>query len=245
MNETCRLLKAHRSIRKFTGQTVPDAVVEEVLRCGQAAATSSNLQAVTVIRVRDAARREQLAALAGGQDYVASAGAFLVFCADLNRARLACESQGGTFCEDMTEHFILATVDVALAAQNCVVAAESLGLGVCYIGALRNAPQAVADLLDLPRLVYPVFGLCVGTPAQDPEVKPRLPLGAVLGEEVYPAAGMMAGIRTYDEEIRAYYRRRTGGTKDSCWSLEMKALVGREARPHMRGFLAGRGFGMK
>ena len=245
MNETCRLLKAHRSIRKFTGQAVPDAVLEEILRCGQAAATSSNLQAVTVVRVRDAGRREQLAGFAGGQDYVASAGAFLVFCADLNRARLACESQGGTFCEDMTEHFILATVDVALAAQNCVVAAESMGLGACYIGGLRNNPQAVSDLLELPRLVYPVFGLCLGTPAQDPEVKPRLPLAAVLGEEVYPAAGMLEGIRAYDEAIRAYYRRRTGGAKDSCWSLEMKALVGREARPHMRGFLAGRGFGMK
>ena len=245
MNETCRQLKAHRSIRKFTAQPVADDVIEEVIRCAQAAATSSNLQAVTVIRVRDAARREQLAALAGGQDHVASAGALLVFCADLNRAKMACEAQGGTVPEGMTEHFILATVDAALAAQNGVVAAESMGLGTCYIGALRNNPQAVCDLLGLPRLVYPVFGLCLGYPAQDPEVKPRLPLSVVLGEDGYPGEGMAAGIQAYDEAIRAYYRRRTGGTKDSSWSLEMKSVVGKESRPHMRAFLAERGFGMK
>ena len=245
MNETIRLLKAHRSIRAFTAEPVPDATVRELVACGQAAATSSNLQAVTVIQVRDQGKRERLAELAGGQPYVASAGAFLVFCADLNRARLACEAEGGTFCEGMTEHFILATVDTALAAQNCVVAAESLGLGICYIGGLRNNPQAVSELLELPRLVYPVFGLCLGHPAQDPEVKPRLPLAAVLGEDVYPAENLAEHIRAYDARTREYYRRRTGGTKESWWSLEMKGLVGREARPHMKAFLADRGFGMK
>lgn len=240
MNETCRLLKAHRSIRKFTDQAVPDAVIEEVLRCGQAAATSSNLQAVTVIRVRDAGRRAELARLAGGQDYVASAGAFLVFCADLNRARLACESQGGTFKEDMTEHFILATVDVALAAQNCAVAAESMGLGVCYIGGLRNDPQAVSDLLELPRLVYPVFGFCLGYPDQVPELKPRLPLPVVLMEDRYQDAPE-AAIAGYDAQMRDYYRSRTGGQKSSSWSEELKVLAGK-SRPHMRAFLARRGF---
>ncbi len=244
MNETLRLLRAHRSIRKFTSETVTDAQVSEIVRCGQAAATSSNIQAVTVIRVRDAAKRERLAEFAGNQAHVASAGAFLVICADLNRARLACEGQGGTFCEGMTEHFILATVDAALLAQNCVVAAESMGLGACYIGGLRNNPQAVSDLLALPRQVYPVFGLCLGHPDQNPAVKPRLPLAAVLGEDVYPGAGQAEAIAAYDEEMRAYYRERSGGAKDSTWSLEMKALVGREARPHMRGFLADRGFTM-
>ena len=245
MNEVIRLLKAHRSIRKFTAEPVADALVAEIVACGQAAATSSNIQATTVIRVRDPRTRARIAELAGGQDYVAGCGAFLVFCADLHRARLACELQGGTFVQGMTEHFIIATTDVALAAQNCVVAAESLGLGICYIGAIRNQAQAVADLLELPDSVYPVFGLCLGHPAQDPEPKPRLPLAAVLRPERYPGPDDLAAIRAYDLQLRDYYRRRSGGAKDSCWSEEMKAVVGREARPHMRAFLAGRGFGMK
>ena len=103
----------------------------------------------------------------------------------------------------------------------------------------------MSDLLALPRLVYPVFGLCLGHPGQDPEVKPRLPLTAVLGEDAYPRSRPGEGIRAYDETIRDYYARRTGGTKDSTWSLEMKGLVGREARPHMKAFLAERGFTMR
>jgi nitroreductase len=103
----------------------------------------------------------------------------------------------------------------------------------------------VTELLELPEFVYPVFGMCLGHPDQDPEVKPRLPLAVVLKEDSYQDPDALDGIRAYDEELRAYYRTRTGGTKDSCWSAEMKALVGREARPHMRGFLAGRGFTMK
>jgi nitroreductase len=244
MNPVIQLLKSHRSIRKFSAEPVSDEWIRQIVSCGQAAATSSNIQATTVIRVRDAGKRERLAELAGGQSYVASAGAFLVFCADLHRARLACERQGGTFRPGMTEHFILATVDAALSAQNCAVAAEALGLGICYIGAIRNQPQAVAELLELPESVYPVFGMCLGHPDQNPEVKPRLPLDAVLMEDRYqdPAAPV---IEAYDQELRQYYRTRTGGQKDSCWSEEMKALVGKESRPHMRGFLAGRGFTMQ
>jgi nitroreductase len=245
MNDVIALLKSHRSIRKFTAQPVSDEWIRQIVGCGQAAATSSNIQATTVIRVRDAGKRARIAELAGGQSYVAEAGAFLVFCADLHRARLACELQGGTFVPGMTEHFIIATADAALAAQNCAVAAESLGLGICYIGAIRNDPQAVTELLELPESVYPLFGMCLGFPGQDPQVKPRLPLSVVLKEDTYQDPDALDGIRTYDRELREYYRTRTGGQKDSCWSEEMKALVGRESRPHMRGFLAGRGFTMK
>jgi len=145
----------------------------------------------------------------------------------------------------MTEHFIIATVDVALFAQNCAVAAESLGLGICYIGGLRNNPKEVSDLLQLPDNVYPVFGFCLGYPEQDPEIKPRLPISAVLMQDAYDETVLQAGIDTYDEHIREYYRSRTGGKKDSCWSEEMRALVGKESRPHMRGFLETKGFTMQ
>jgi nitroreductase len=245
MNEVIELLRSHRSIRRFTDQPVDDGLVAAIVRCGQSAPTSSNVQATTVIRVRDRAKRERIAALAGGQDQVVAAGAFLVFCADLHRARLACEMQGGQFNGGMTEHFIIATVDVALAAQNCVVAAESLGLGTCFIGAIRNDPRTVAELLALPRWVYPVFGLCLGYPDDAPEVKPRLPLATVLKDDAYQDPDALDGIREYDQRLREYYRTRTNGRKDSCWSEEMKGLVGKESRPHMRGFLADRGYLMK
>ena len=103
----------------------------------------------------------------------------------------------------------------------------------------------MADLLHLPSQVYPVFGLCIGVPAQDPEVKPRLPLEVVLREETYDDSHDRDGIAVYDDTMRAYYRSRTGGTKDSTWTGEMARLLEGERRPHMRQFLADRGFEMR
>lgn len=242
MNSTIQLLKSHRSIRKFTDEPVEQSVIDELVLCGQAAATSSNVQAVTAIQVHDAEKRSKLAELAGGQPYVASTAAFLVYCADMARPKFACEREGGDFSPGMTEHFIIATVDVALAAQNTVVAAESLGLGICYIGGLRNNPAGVSELLEIPEHVYPVFGLCIGHPAQDPEVKPRMPLEGVLMHDRYDNSVFDNNVSSYDATVREYYKTRTGGNKDSTWSQEMKALVGKESRPHMSGFLKDRGF---
>jgi len=245
MNPTIQLLQEHRSIRKYTDQAVSDDMIETIVQTGMAAATSSNLQATTVVRVRQPATRAAIATLAGGQTHVSTAGAFLVWCADLHRSALACEIGGEKLEAGMTEHFIIATVDVALAAQNAVTAAESLGLGICYIGGIRNDPQKVADLLKLPDQVYPVFGLCLGWPAQDPERKPRLPLSVTLKEEAYDATGDQQAIDGYDEKLKTYYRNRTQGKVNRTWSEDMARLLGKESRPHMRAFLAGRGFTMR
>jgi len=245
MNDVLKLLQSHRSIRAFADEPLDDEIVKEIVSSGLSAATSSNLQATTVIRVRDADVRARIATVAGGQAHIETAGAFLVWCADLNRTRRACKAAGGSMTSGMTEQFIIATVDVALAAQNAVVAAESLGLGICYIGAIRNDPQVVSDLLQLPDDVYPVFGLCLGRPAQDPEVKPRLPIQVVLKDDVYSEDGELELIAAYDDVVRNYYRTRSGGTKESSWTEEMARLVDGERRPHMRQFLADRGFELR
>ncbi len=241
-NATIDLLRSHRSIRKFSSQPVTDLVLEQILLAGQSAATSSFLQGTTAIRVRNPESRQKLAAYAGSQPYVASAPEFLVFCADLRRAGNCCTTYGKSFSGDYTEHFIIATVDAALMAQNAVVAAESLGLGICYIGGIRNNPREVSDLLKLPEGVYPVFGLCLGYPDQNPEVKPRLPLSVIVKNEVYDDSADQAAIAVYDEQVREYYRTRTGGGHGICWSEQVAGLLSEKARPHMRGFLAEQGF---
>lgn len=245
MHDIHTLLRSHRSIRAFKDDPLSDETLAEIVQSGLAAATSSNIQATTVIRVRNPDTRAAISEVAGGQKQILTAGAFMVWCADMHRTKTACELAGGSMTSGMTEQFIIATVDVSLAAQNAVVAAEAMGYGICYIGAVRNDPQTVADLLELPDHVYPVFGLCIGTPDQDPEVKPRLPLSVVLKDDVYRDDDDPAGIASYDETIRAYYASRSGGTKDSSWSEEMARLVDGERRPHMRSFLADRGFEMR
>lgn len=245
MNPTIDLLKSHRSIRKFEDKAVTNEQIREIVSAGQAAATSSNVQAVTVIQVNSSATRQSMAELAGGQTWVTEAGTFMVWCADLRRSGAACSRAGGQFEKGMTEHFLIATIDVGLAAQNAVIAAESMGLGICYIGGLRNNPAKVAELLALPDQVYPVFGLCLGYPAQDPEIKPRLAVDAILMQDTYSEDQFDTHFDDYNERLGHYYQTRTGGTKVSQWTDEMKKLVGKESRPHMRGFLDDQGFKMR
>lgn len=235
------LLKKHVSIRKFTDKNIPLSLLQDIVSAGQVAATSSFLQGVTLIRITDKENRKKLVELTGNQPYVASAAEFLVCCADLNRARLCCELHQKEMNDGWIEQFIIATVDVALMAQNMVIAAESEGLGCCYIGGIRNNPQPVSELLQLPDLVYPVFGLCLGYPAQNPEVKPRLPLSIILKEDNYLQDDIKI-IQQYDEQVRQYYKIRTSGKKDMTWSEQMSSLLSKESRSHMLDFLQNKGF---
>ena len=245
MNPTIELLKSHRSIRKFTDQPIAPDLLHHLVEAGQAAASSSFLQGVTIIRVTDPAKREACFEISNKQPYVQSAPEFLVFCADLNRAERCCEWHDADPTKGFTEQFIIATVDVALYAQNMVIAAESAGLGICYIGAMRNDPERLSELLALPSGVYPVFGLCLGYPAQDPEPKPRLPLSVVLKDNSYDHANERDEIAAYDAIVRDYYANRTGNPKSQSWSEQMAGLLCKESRPHMREFLRGKGFEMK
>lgn len=245
MSSVIDLLKSHRSIRKFTDKAIDPDVLNNIFLAGQAAATSSFLQGSTIIRVQNKSTRESLARLAGNQPYVESAAEFMIFCADLKRAGNYCKEYGKPFEGDYTEHFIIATVDVALMAQSLVTAAESVGLGICYIGGIRNNPVDVSKLLELPIGVYPVFGLCLGYPDQDPEIKPRLPLSVILKDEVYNERGDQEKIREYDEKIRDYYRTRTGGGHGISWTEQVATLLSEKSRPHIKAFLEEQGFKFK
>jgi nitroreductase len=245
MNPTIDILMAHKSIRKFTDKPIGNDVLQTIVKAGQAAASSSFLQGVTIIRVTDPIKRKQLAAIAGNQTQVISAPEFLVFCADLSRPIKCCESHGGIPTKGFTEQFIISTVDTALYAQNAAIAAEAIGLGICYIGAIRNDPSKTSALLELPLHVYPVFGLCIGHPAENPEVKPRLPLSVALKENTYNASEEAEQIANYDIIAREYYATRTGNKKSQSWSEQMTGLLGKESRPHMRQFLTDQGFEMK
>lgn len=244
MNDVIKLLTSHRSIRKFEPREMPDGLLTELIRAGQAAATSSHIQAYSVMRVTDMAKREQLVELTGGQGYVASCSEFLVFCADMKRPLEAAERTGEEdVISGMTEQLLVATVDVSLVAQNVAIAAESEGLGICYIGGIRNNPQAVSDLLDLPTHVYPVFGMCIGYPAHDPDVKPRLPVEAVLKENHYSDDSEQ--VAAFDQTMQGYYQARKGGNKDTDWSHNLTPLFTQKLRPHMREFLIDKGFKMQ
>lgn len=199
------IMLAHASVRAYRDAPLPQGTLETLFAAAQSAATSSNLQAWSVVAVEDPARRARLATLAAGQAQIRQAPLFLAFLADLSRVgrvagALGMSLEGLPFLET----FLVAVIDAALAAQNAAIAAESLGL--CYIGALRNRPEEVAAELALPASVFAVFGLCVGhpDPASSASVKPRLPQAAALYREQYDATAEPASIAAYDARLTAF-----------------------------------------
>lgn len=200
-NSVIDQIHAHRSIRAYKTEPVPDTIIETIVAAGQRASTSSNLQLTTVIAVREEERRTQLATLCGDQAHIRQAPVFLAWCADLRRLELACEHQGYTQETGYVENFLVAAVDVALMMQNAALAAESLGLGICYIGGIRNQPQAVIETLRLPRLVFPISGMTLGWPDAEPMLRPRLGLDAVLHWEQYDETGLRQELQAYDQAM--------------------------------------------
>ena len=197
----------HRSARAYLPKALPPGTLELLVAAAQSAPTSSNLQAWSVVAVADPERKARLAKLAGPNAQINEAPLFLVWIADLARAR-AIAHQHDTPGDglDYIESFLLAALDAALAAQNAVVAADSLGLGSCYIGAIRNHPEAVATELGLPPETVAVFGLTVGhpDPVRASAVKPRLPQSSVLHHERYGATARPDDLAAYNAALRQF-----------------------------------------
>ncbi|OIN07936.1 oxygen-insensitive NADPH nitroreductase [Oceanisphaera psychrotolerans] len=238
MSAAIEVMRHHRSIRKFTEQPLSAEQREAIMASAQAASSSSFLQASAVIRITDPELRAKVMALCGDQAYIGTAAEFWVFCADFHRhLQWVPEARTG-----FAEQLLIGAIDTALMGQNAMTAAESLGLGGVFIGAVRNQPHALCELLALPRGVVPLFGLCLGYPAQDPEPKPRLPASLMFVENRYPARFDDARMQGYDEQVRQYYRTRTGGNKEMTWTGQIGETLVKEARPFMLEFLREQGF---
>ena len=225
-NETLDILLAHRSVRAFLPDPVPSGTVELLVAAAQSAATSSNLQPWSVVAVTDPARKARLAALAGNQKQIIDAPLFLLWIVDHHRLS-EIGDQLGTPADGLhfLESFLLGAVDTSLAAQNAVVALESIGLGGCYIGGIRNQPAAVAAELGLPPRSFALFGLTIGypDPAARASVKPRLPQDAVLFRERYGSADGPRIPAGYDARLRSFQREQRMPERD--WSEQASQRV--------------------
>ena len=235
----------HRSVRKFTDQELPEGLLEELIACGQQASTSSNLQAYSIIHMTDPEKKRVLAKLCANQTQIHQSAVFLAFCADLSRCKMAGELQGAErFDGDFAEALLLATVDAALVMQNVAVAAESEGLGICMIGAMRNHPTEVGKLLSLPPYVYAVAGMCIGYPNEQSDVKPRLPLVAVLHKDRYlDLETHTSYLEAYDRTSSEFYEAQGMHQEDSRWTAVAGERAGQfHRREELDHFLTEQGF---
>ncbi len=226
------LMLSHRSVRGYKPDPLPNGALEAIVAAAQSAATSSNLQAWSVIAVTDPAAKAECAALAGGQKHIEECPVFLLFVADLARLNRVADRAGLPHAgNDSLEMFLVASIDAALAAQNAVIAAESLGLSTVYIGAMRNKPEAVASLFGLPQGAAVVFGLCLGSAAEGKggAIKPRLPQEAVLHRGRYDLAAQDDAIARYDAAMADFNARENPSVKAHWTVHSARRVAGQES----------------
>ncbi|WP_342506836.1 oxygen-insensitive NADPH nitroreductase [Sporosarcina sp. FSL K6-2383] len=236
------LLTAHASVRKYKNSPLSKENVAELVRAGQHAASSNFVQAYSVIHVTDADKRAKLAELAKNPQQILSAGAVLVFCMDFHRIQQGAISLGKEIDFSHAENLLVGVTDVALFAQNVAIAAESQEYGICYIGGVRNAPEEISILFNLPTGVAPLFAMTIGVPDEANEVKPRLPIEAILHENNYDYDKYKDIIPIYDEIMNDYYQGRGSNQKNAAWSDSMAQFLGTPKRTHMKDFLKKQGF---
>ncbi len=175
----------HKSIRKYKDKTVENKVLDEILQAGIRASNTGSMQAYSIIVTKDAEIRKQLWEQHFKQDMVKQAPVVLTFCADLNRFNKWCRQRNAEPGYDNFLWFYTASIDAVIASQNVVLAAETHGLGICYLGTTNYNTEKIIDILDIPKGVIPVTTVVLGYPDESPDLTPRFHNDAVIHYEKY------------------------------------------------------------
>lgn len=239
------LLRSHSSVRKYTGEEIPRETVIELIQTAQMAASSHFVQAYSVIWVTDEEKKAKLGELSKNEFQFQTAGASFLFCVDFKRLEVAGKKHGVNITVDTAENLLVGVADVAIFAQNFVIAAEAEGYGICYIGGARNNPKEISELFNLPEHVFPLFAMTIGKPTKRNETKPRLPVEAVLHENEYNDNKYTALLDEYDEIMEKYYASRSSNQKMANWTKQMADFLIEQRRPFIKEFLASKGFTWK
>lgn len=192
------ILTNRRTIRKYTSEPVNDKLLNDLLLMGCRASTTGNMQVYSIVVTRDNRKKAALAPHHFNQKMVTEAPVVLTFCADFNRFNKWCVLRKAEPGYDNFLSFMTAAIDALLVAQTICIAAESKGLGICYLGTTTYNAHKIIEVLNLPKGVVPVTTVTVGWPAEKPDQVERLPLEAVIHKESY---------KNYsDEDIERFYK---------------------------------------
>ncbi len=185
MSDFSQVLLNHRSVRKYTQEPVSDELLNDILMMGCRASTTGNMQVYSIIITRDEEKKKELLPLHFGQRMITGAPVVLTFCADFNRFNKWCSLRRAEPGYDNFLSFFTAAIDALLVAQTVCIAAEAMGLGICYLGTTTYMAKGISAVLNLPHGVVPVTTVTLGWPAEEPEDVGRLPLEAVVHKEMY------------------------------------------------------------
>lgn len=235
MNSTIKTQLSHRSIRKFKNKPLEKDIVATLVDVARHTATSSFMQSYSIISVTDPEKKEKLAEI-GKQPYIAESGHLFVMIADQHRnAQIALEDQADIDVLGSFDRFFVGATDAILAAQNIMIAAESMGLGGVFLGSLLNQADQVIELLELPEYTTPVLGIALGYPDQEPQLKPRLPQHLMHFENSYPEfASVHEALSEYDETVQEYYDLRATNNRIEAFTTQITKGMGRKHPGRMK-----------
>ena len=180
------LLKNHKTIRNYSSRKIEEHILTELLECAARTSNTGNMQTYSIVVTTDAELKARLSPCHFNQKMTTEAPAVVTFCADFNRFNKWCEQRNATPGYDNFLSFSSAMIDAMLAAQNFCIAAESKGLGICYLGTTTYTADKIIDILNLPKFVVPITTVTVGYPAEIPTLQEdRLPLNGIVHYETY------------------------------------------------------------
>lgn len=248
LDELARIA-GHRVHRRFLPRAVDLDLLRLLCACALSSPSKSDLQQADILLVRDQAKQRAITALIPDMPWIEQAPAFLVFLANGSRLPEIARLRGKPFPNDHLDLFFNAVADSAIVMTTFMRAAAAVGLGCCPISAVRDRADVVSELLELPERVIPLAGLCVGWPAEDGQVTPRLGIETTLHEDRYRTGGLGQQIDAYDRRRRAQrpYRRqrepeRWGEAAYYGWSEDKARQYSEPLRADFGAFVRAKGF---
>ena len=218
-NEILKSQLEHRTIREFKQEPIPEEIFALLMEVGRHTATSNGMQQSSIIRITDEALKKEISHICH-QGYIARAPELLIFVADQYRnAEIAREKGADVQYAGDADRFFQAVTDACIMAQNIVNAAERIGLGAMFLGSILNDADRLCTLLKLPSLTFPVLGLGLGYPNQEPQVKPKMSMSLRVFENTYKEfESYLYAVNAYDEEMQTYYDLRNANKRVDSFS---------------------------
>lgn len=225
-NDMIRMQLAHRTIREFKEDIVPEELIKQLIQVAERTSTSNGMQACSIIRVTDPAIKKELADICK-QEYVARMPELWIFIVDQYRnGQIAKEKGCHEDSIDDMDRFFQGFTDACLMAQNVVNAAESIELGTVYLGSILNNPSRTIKALNLPKLTFPALGLGFGYPNQEPQLKPRMDMKLRMFENSYKCFDNYSNeVKEYDEIMQTYYDLRQANQRVDSFSDQVVTKV--------------------
>lgn len=231
------LLTKHTSVRSFENRKISENLKKQLITAAQSGSSSNFVQAYSIIEIQDVDKLAEIEKISKCEGYGVDSGVFYIFVADLNRNyHISQKTNDDLSALSSMESLIVAIVDTVISAQNMVVFAESKKLGACYIGGIRNDIFRMAEILNLPPFTVPLFGLTIGFPKEQNQVKPRLMMEEILHIDNYETL-KDSNLNKYDEITRDYYKYRGENSKLTDWSNKIQKHFEINRRPDILEFL--------